>query len=179
MSPKAPLRNWAKQMRANLAVADLSLEVCHRLAAFLERRACRHVLSYSAFATEINLDLLQTLYTANYYLSRVENENLYIHPLPAKLIRHKYGMLEPDPSSPTVNPERLEAVLVPGLAFDRQGYRLGYGKGFYDRFLANLTPNVLTIGIVPEALKLENLPIDTWDMPVQYLASELGVQAVL
>jgi 5-formyltetrahydrofolate cyclo-ligase len=66
-------------------------------------------------------------------------------------------------------------VVVPGLAFDRAGHRLGYGKGFYDRFLAQLNPKVIKVGLVPSQLIFEQLPKDPWDQPVDYLVSELGV----
>lgn len=156
-------------------MADVSPSVVQHLADFLRASQVRHILTYSAFGSEINLESLQALYPAHYYLPRVEQNHLYIHSLPTQLFRHKYGMLEPSPDSPTVDKGVLEAILVPGLAFDRNGYRLGYGKGFYDRFLDELKAEVLTIGITAQALIVEALPQDTWDIPVVYLASEAGI----
>ena len=63
--------------------------------------------------------------------------------------------------------------LVPGLAFDRDGYRLGYGKGYYDRFLAQNAPATLvTLGICCEALLMDRLPRGTYDVPVQRIITE-------
>ena len=57
----------------------------------------------------------------------------------------RWGIFEPDGTA--VDPEILDCVLVPGVAFDGRGFRLGYGKGFYDRFLPQLRPGVPMIGI--------------------------------
>jgi len=68
----------------------------------------------------------------------------------------------------------LEAVVLPGLAFDRRGHRLGYGQGFYDRFLLE-APHALRVGFVPQDLIVPELPTDPWDLPAHYLVSEQGV----
>lgn len=65
-----------------------------------------------------------------------------------------------------------DLCLVPGLAFDREGYRLGYGKGYYDCFLA--AQPVRTVGLCFEALAFERLPRDGFDRPVCRLVTEAG-----
>jgi len=62
------------------------------------------------------------------------------------LMDNRWGISEPV-GAPEVAPAMLDAVLVPLLAFDEQGHRVGYGKGFYDRFLAECRPNTLRIGL--------------------------------
>ena len=172
---KTRLRSWAKQVRRGLEMPTLSSQLVGHLVKFLQRKKVKKILLYSAFGSEPDLTELQSAYPAQYYLPRVEANNLHIHPLPCQLVAHRYGFLEPSPDSPTVGLEVLEAILVPGLTFDLKGYRVGYGKGFYDRLLANLKPRVLTIGISPDVLLIEQLPIDPWDVPVQFIASELGI----
>lgn len=83
--------------------------------------------------------------------------------------------MEPASRAPTVSPEVLQAVLVPGLAFDPQGHRLGYGQGFYDRFLSQLGTGIVTVGVAPGALVRGEIPADPWDVSVEYLATERGV----
>lgn len=172
---KTRLRSWAKQVRRGLNTEEISVGLVKHLARFLRKQKPKHILLYSAFGSEVNLSSLQTKYKASYYLPRVEAHHLYIHPLPCDLVEHKYGFLEPAQDALTVEASRLEAVLVPGLTFDLGGYRVGYGKGFYDRFLLGLEPRVLTIGIVPDLLFVERVARDPWDVPVQYIATELGI----
>ncbi|AIZ62560.1 hypothetical protein PK28_00615 [Hymenobacter sp. DG25B] len=62
---------------------------------------------------------------------------------------NRWGIPEPV-AAPEVQPSQLDAVLVPLLAFDEQGHRVGYGKGFYDRFLQQCRPNALRIGVSME-----------------------------
>lgn len=65
--------------------------------------------------------------------------------------------------------DNLECILVPGLGFDRDRYRIGYGQGFYDRFLAQVGP-IPTIGIGFHEQLCDLLPKDPWDLPVGELA---------
>lgn len=84
-----------------------------------------------------------------------------------------YGILEPQPGSyQEVEPTTLQAVIVPGAAFDRRGYRLGYGGGYYDRFLPRLASHCLTIGYGYDWQLLERVPADPWDQSLGYLVSD-------
>lgn len=78
-----------------------------------------------------------------------------------------FGIPEPVAGIPT-NHDQIDAVLVPLLAFDKLGFRLGYGKGFYDRFLQQCRPDCLTIGLSQFEVHTDPLPSDSWDIPLQY-----------
>lgn len=75
-------------------------------------------------------------------------------------------------SSPEVTPE---AVLLPMNGWDPQGYRLGYGGGFFDRTLASLARKPLTIGVSHEFARLETIEPQSWDIPMDYVVTEKGV----
>jgi len=62
-----------------------------------------------------------------------------------EFVENKYGIAEPREGE-EVEPDDLDLVFVPLLAFDKQGYRVGYGKGYYDRFLKRCRHNVITVG---------------------------------
>ena len=80
-----------------------------------------------------------------------------------------YGIHEPHRRKDHEVPlERLEAVVVPALAFDKAKNRLGRGKGYYDRFLKSL-PSAVTIGIAFDFQIAESLPIEDHDVPVHHI----------
>ena len=86
---------------------------------------------------------------------------------------NKYGMLEPIKSK-KINPN---IILVPLLAFDNRKYRVGYGKGFYDKFLSKylkIHKKTLTIGIAFSFQKFHNLPINSKDIKLDYILTEKG-----
>jgi len=68
-----------------------------------------------------------------------------------------------------------EAVLLPMNGWDMQGYRLGYGAGFFDRTLASLAKRPLTIGVTYELAKLDTIHPQSWDIPLDYVVTERGV----
>jgi 5-formyltetrahydrofolate cyclo-ligase len=89
----------------------------------------------------------------------------------------RFGILEPKQNirnNPQyhVIPEQLDVVIVPGLAFDRSGNRLGRGRGYYDRFLSQFTSKTLLIGLAFECQIVEQIPVDTWDFPVSVVITE-------
>lgn len=84
------------------------------------------------------------------------------------------GIPEPDLCTP-VPPERIDLVIVPGLAFDPAGNRLGYGRGFYDGFLRCLRgvrPDAATVGLAFAAQVVTSVPTDPWDVPVGFVVTE-------
>ena len=69
----------------------------------------------------------------------------------------------------------FDIVVVPGIAFDRRGNRLGHGMGYYDRFLGSLPECVLRVGLACAHQLVPEVPVDAWDVPVHALVTEEGV----
>lgn len=70
-----------------------------------------------------------------------------------------------------VDPSEVDLIIVPGVAFDRNGYRIGYGGGYYDRFLANLD-HVTKISLAFDMQLIPKIPTDHYDIPVNYIITE-------
>ncbi len=87
-----------------------------------------------------------------------------------------FGLLEPPgEGSLEIPPDAFDLIVVPGLAFDRRGNRIGFGAGYYDRFLVR-TP-ALRVALAYDFQVLEHLPTDPHDTPVDFLITEAGVHA--
>lgn len=85
-----------------------------------------------------------------------------------------YSILEPDPRScALVDPQACECVLVPGVGFDRQGYRLGFGKGYYDRLLPRLRGDALIIGLAYGFQVVDALPREAHDQSVRVVCTDM------
>tara|TARA_B100001063_G_scaffold85386_1_gene79533 strand:+ start:696 stop:1247 length:552 start_codon:yes stop_codon:yes gene_type:complete len=90
------------------------------------------------------------------------------------LLVNKFGMLEPVKTQSKVP----NIIIVPILAFDKDRYRLGYGKGFYDRYLNKYLKrfkNILTVGVAFSFQKHHKLPIDKNDIKLNYILTEKGI----
>jgi 5-formyltetrahydrofolate cyclo-ligase len=83
----------------------------------------------------------------------------------AGLKKGHYGVCEPSPKR-FIHPKDLDLVIVPGVAFDKQGNRLGRGKGCYDRFLKRLPEDIPCIGIAFDFQILPRIPAKTHDISV-------------
>ncbi|MBN2732109.1 MAG: 5-formyltetrahydrofolate cyclo-ligase [Balneolaceae bacterium] len=86
-----------------------------------------------------------------------------------QLKENKWGVLEPE-GGEEVPVHQLELVIVPMVGGDRQRNRLGYGKGFYDRFLSKV--NCLTIGLLFERCLIDEIPVEPFDVPLDMLITE-------
>jgi 5-formyltetrahydrofolate cyclo-ligase len=88
-----------------------------------------------------------------------------------------YGVLEPHESAPVFEPGEGDVVIVPGLAFDRAGRRLGRGAGYYDRtFPPGGRPRPLLVGMACEAQIVESVPADSHDRAMDAIVTERGFQ---
>ncbi|MGE3849468.1 MAG: 5-formyltetrahydrofolate cyclo-ligase [Gammaproteobacteria bacterium] len=92
----------------------------------------------------------------------------------APVRRGAFSLPEPD-GTPLVTPQ---VVLLPPVGFDAEGYRLGYGGGFFDRTLAALTPAPLKIGVAFEAARVESIRPQPYDVPLDFVITEAGVWRV-
>ena len=84
-----------------------------------------------------------------------------------------YGIREPkkDPSN-ELNVEAIDILIVPAVAYDKDCYRLGYGGGFYDRFLENLRKDAVTIGIAFDLQIFDEVPKEPHDAQLDYIVTE-------
>lgn len=88
----------------------------------------------------------------------------------SELCAGAYGIFEPTADAPLAENDSLTLCVVPALSFDRFGFRLGYGKGFYDRFLAAFRGR--SIGLIDSRLLTDTLPRDEYDKRVDLIITE-------
>lgn len=86
-----------------------------------------------------------------------------------------FGIMEPKNVENRVDPKELDLVIVPGIAFDMRGYRLGYGAGYYDRFLPELRQGVKKIALAFEMQIVDLLPAEKHDVRMDAILTEKGL----
>ncbi len=91
------------------------------------------------------------------------------------LKKGKFGLLEPSDDAPVISPDDIDLCVVPATAFDRYGYRIGRGGGYYDRFLSALPETSVTAGLIYEKFLVSLVPTDEYDRRVEYIITERGI----
>lgn len=175
----APKSVWRARARANRKALRIDhARVCAGLRRFLAGpRPAGWVVAYDALPGEPDLTTLVAQADAGpFALTRTPatGYDLTLHPFDAPREEHPLGYSQPTADAPIVPDEDVAVVLVPGLAFDMAGTRLGHGAGYYDRLLARLGPSVLRVGVT-DGYIVADLPHDEHDQPMTHLASEVGV----
>ena len=128
---------------------------------------------YAARAHEPNLKYLLDLTNKPRAFPRVINEaemDFFMVKSDIELKRGAFGILEPT-SNEKITWSDKDLVLIPGLAFDRKGNRLGSGKGFYDRYLAKF-PNLIKVGVCFSFQLVDAVPHEEFDIPMNYVITE-------
>jgi len=182
---KRRLRALCRHRRDELGQAyrDWASErICERILQWATFRSASVVFAYLPMRGEVDSrSLIARSPNTQWAIPRVVDSpvrHLVFHAYyPDRLIPHRFGMLEPDPALPEILPDQAGLIIVPGMAFTRSGYRLGYGGGYYDRLLgqSGLAP---TLGACFQALLLEEIPCEQHDVPVGHVVTEsLGVMS--
>ena len=163
----------------------LSRRIVNSVASWIQSEGFDAVMLYLSMKSEVEtfglLDLLlhqEKIVCAPVVDTRqLELTPRRIRDVKTELVRHRYGMLEPNATCPIFPTSQLQLIIVPGIAFDANGYRLGYGKGFYDRFLAKC-PYAVSVGLAYQIQIVEGTFPQAWDVPVQHIFTENGMIAV-
>lgn len=113
------------------------------ISVFLPIQAKREINTYPILNKRTELNYRVALPVANFETNTMFH---YLYEHPGQLVTSEYGIPEPVSGTPVLT-EEIDIVLVPLLCFDQKGYRVGYGKGFYDRFLSCCRTDCLFIGL--------------------------------
>lgn len=162
-------------------IKEKSKKIFENLSAFPNFKAKNNIMTYVSFGTEV--------YTHRFIEDSISKGKNIVVPLcdPSTkelilssvldmredLKRSNFGILEPKKGSLRLfSQKNLEIILVPGLAFTEGGTRLGYGGGYYDRFLSTISKKIPKIALAFELQIVKDLPEDSYDVPMDYIFTE-------
>lgn len=160
---KSELRKWAKEKRRTIVFDSDRLALKLRMTP--EYKQAKNIMIFYPMRDEVNLLSLTKDRTKRFYLPKIEGENLLCCPYGEgdELCLSSFKTYEP--VSEACDKGMIDFVVVPALCCDKNNYRLGYGGGFYDRFLKDfrgekavcLPPELIVETVYPEA---HDVPVD-------------------
>ena len=160
--------------------AELSRQIVDHAINGIEKNRANAVLIYLSMRSEVETGGLLDYLLAQNKIALAPVMNMkrrtltpYRIKAPKKdLLLHPYGMYQPNRETCAPFPvDQIDLIFVPGAAFDPQGYRIGYGAGFYDRFLPRC-PQAVWIGLAYEVQIVADTFPQTWDVPLHHILTE-------
>lgn len=184
-SAKATLRRELTERIASLDPSEKRIageSLARRVRGLPEMEEATAIFTCLSFGAEIDTwELVESLLEEGrrIYVPRAEsgNDRIHVHPYPCRLETLSFGLRQPRSDAPELAPEAvdeiLDVVLVLGLGFDRRGFRLGYGRGYFDRFLAGRP--FPAIGLAHRCQLVERLPAEPHDVPMTVVVTDREV----
>lgn len=176
---KAHLRKKWSEIRNNIEnKEEKSREICKKALSHPAVMDAKTVFVYVSYKSEPDTSLfIKELFRLGKRVA-VPLCDVKTHTMEAVLIdsmsclqKGAYGILEPAKELPRVSKEETDVVIAPALAFDKEGYRLGYGAGYYDRFLKDF--GGYTIGFAFSDCIADRLPREETDLPANEIITEM------
>jgi len=169
---------------SKIEITEKSSKIKEKLFSLDEFKKSKNILFYVSFNNEV--DTIETI--KELLKNKEENKKNIIVPYVEKnnpmlqlselkdftdLEPKTFGILEPKKDKiKKFNAKKVDLVLVPGIAFDKNGHRIGYGYGYYDKFLGRLNKNTTKIGLCYEFQLIEKIPKERHDIPVDFVITE-------
>jgi len=170
---KKIIRDKNKKLRNNLNIKDLSKQIINKLFYLDVFKNADSVFCYISFENEIDTFQILNYENKKIYVPKIDNGSMYMTEYtPQSLEKNKFGILEPKKCNPII-PSINDVIIVPALACDLNFYRIGYGKGYYDKFFVkNKGIKILPI---PSDLVSKKVPHDKYDIPVDIIVTENSI----
>ena len=171
---KQSLRQHAKNVRNNVNSDEISTSICENIRKTKEFQTSKNIMIYYPFGSEINILALLDDTSKNWILPKVTGNEIdvYFYSKEDILSENQWKIPEPCLEEKKTSKKIIDMVILPGLCADKNGFRIGYGLGFYDRFLRNLPNNCVKLIPVVSELFLEEVPKDLWDEPLDIVVTE-------
>lgn len=191
---KNKLREALKAKRNSLSddeMAGMSKVIKDQILGLDIYKSSSNILSFISFPKEVDTkELIKSALDCqkNIYAPRVGNKNMDFYKINnlEDLITSKFGVSEPIPNPNNLfllNEDRLKEktiMIIPGLAFDSMGNRLGYGKGYYDEYLSrDYAKNFIKIAVAYDFQIIDEVPTDEYDIPVDFIVTPSTIITIL
>ncbi len=158
----------------------LSGTICRSLIALSAYKEAKTVMCFLSFRSEVDTNLIvKNILKSGKKLvvpiSDIKTKTLRLSYVKSMddLVKSTYGILEPSPSAfKEATPADIDLVLVPGACFNLKGYRIGYGGGYYDKFLPQIKKTTLTLGLCYDFQIVSSINPEKHDIPVDIVLSE-------
>ncbi len=170
-------RTRAKKIRKSLDISLISNDICNRISDFDICKKAGIIAAFYSFGHEVNITRLFQDFSKQWYLPRVINATdmvFYNYKPDTIMKKNRFGIYEPL-TGKELNPQKLDIIFVPALIIDKKGHRLGYGKGYYDKFLSKLPLSCIKIAPIPEELIVKELPCSELDVPVDFAITQNNI----
>ena len=172
---KQELRKWARDKRKELDMVKISAILIEKLLQTDEYKNSKNIMIFYPLKNEVNLLSLLNDKTKSFYLPRIKDDSLECCKYSAgdELCESFFHTQEPicAPCDGSI----IDLIIVPALACDTQNYRLGYGGGYYDRFLGvnSINNNLKKIVCIPSTLIVDTIYPETYDVKMDRVITEL------
>lgn len=173
---KDDIRKYAKEYRKSLNTKELSKKIHQNLFLLDEWKKSENVFCYYSVENEVNTtDLFSA--NKNWYIPRINSNELCVcHYEPDNLVCNKYNI--PEPTSEEVDKDCIDLIIIPALAADINGYRIGYGGGYYDRFLSNAKPDILKVVFIYSDLLFESVYPEDFDIKCDIVVTDKDIYKI-
>ena len=181
---KKELRRYIREQKRHFTqqqLGEMSLSIMSSVLTHPRIQEADTILMYHSLPDEVNthsaLDQLLAMGKKVLLPKVVSDTEMTIHEYTGQNSlkpSEPYGILEPTTPELSIINCQLSIAIVPGMAFDRQGYRLGRGKGYYDRFLSHI-PNIYKIGVCFPFQMLESIPSESTDVVMDEVITSLNL----
>ena len=174
---KSEIRRKIKALRSMLLETEklsAAEEVFARLESTPAFMMAEHILMYHSLPDELSTRQFLSKWRdrKHFYLPRVNGVNLDILPYDETRLELGAFHIEEPTGENTVNPDEIEMIVVPAVAYDRKGNRLGRGKGFYDRLLS--TTKATKVGVGYEFQIFDEIPVEPHDVKMDIVITQSG-----
>lgn len=169
---KAAWRARARRWRAT--TTDESAAVADHLVATAALAGAGRACLFLPMPGEVDLRTLPSRLPGIHWVTTrtADATTLTLHDLAGPMEQHPFGYHQPRADAPRFDPATVDTWLVPGLAFDRHGTRLGHGRGYYDRLLATAGRHAWLVAVTVTRRVVDRLPAAAHDVPMHLVATE-------
>ena len=161
---KKELRKWVKEERKNFDINTLSHKLVYKLTETIDYKQAKNIMIFYPKEDEINLLSLLEDKSKNFFLPKINGNNLLCCPYCQYDELYDSVFKTKEPFSEPIEKNLIDLVIIPALAVDKNNYRLGYGGGYYDRFLTDISAKKIVC--IPKKFLLETVYPETHDIKI-------------